>query len=314
MPYAPGLVFDDADETPEQTRPRDFEPGKSPKHMPKVNTATGREGLKGISRYFPVQAKTPGLSDGRVAGIHSHTPIPLPVFPRIPATASPRVTTGGSRPITPASNRTPSRIEVVLQSSQAFNASPSPVKHDSEESLRDVVTSDLNRPRERGRQRPIPTQTPSSFYPAPTSNDAAIVAHDPSSSRDGFPEPPATAPVKRRGRPLGWRPGMGSYSSHTSGPGGPSASSVAKKPPVTGSAKRRGRPPGRPAASSVRSIWASLRPAYTPFLCEWGDCKAELHNADTFVDIYCRSMQIQVIKGSAYGESVSGGMQSRGGR
>ncbi|KAL1867446.1 hypothetical protein VTK73DRAFT_4184 [Phialemonium thermophilum] len=84
-------------------------------------------------------------------------------------------------------------------------------------------------------------------------------------------------PPKRRGRPVGWRPGMGPYSALATFRGGPSVSRP-KKAPSSDTPKRRvGRPPGRGWAPP-RTIFDQLNPKYFPFVCEWEGCPAELEN------------------------------------
>jgi hypothetical protein len=108
------------------------------------------------------------------------------------------------------------------------------------------------------------------------------------------------APSSNKGRPKGWKPGM-SYAALRAGAPPGSASSTTKPPQkprdgATGAqgsvTKRRGRPPKAPSPPPL-ALFASLRPAFLIFTCEWKGCPAELHNLETLrrhVDaVHCKS-------------------------
>lgn len=58
-----------------------------------------------------------------------------------------------------------------------------------------------------------------------------------------------------------------------------------------GPAKRRGRPPKAPSPLPWQ-VYRSLEKSFAAFLCEWGSCKAELHNLNTLrrhiLVVHCR--------------------------
>lgn len=58
------------------------------------------------------------------------------------------------------------------------------------------------------------------------------------------------------------------------------ARQVKPRPPPNGFPKRRGRPPKAPSPQP-RDIYCKLNPPFVAFICEWQDCKAELHNLGT---------------------------------
>ncbi|KAK0747542.1 hypothetical protein B0T21DRAFT_279030 [Apiosordaria backusii] len=169
------------------------------------------------------------------------------------------------------------QVQVVLHSSpkkEAYTVIPDELSAD------ELVTSDV-----------LPGLRPQSFYkssanqplkPLPL-NEIESSAANLTAPADDTPQP------KKRGRPKGWRPGHGSYST-TSTPG-----SKVKKPPARppGSGKP-GRPPGkfkpdgeprgkpgRKPAPTGRQLYMKLNPRFPIFLCEWEGCPAELHNLET---------------------------------
>ncbi|KAF5667622.1 hypothetical protein FHETE_5680 [Fusarium heterosporum] len=87
-----------------------------------------------------------------------------------------------------------------------------------------------------------------------------------------------TSTARRRGRPKG-------SSSKLKGLPATAASSrdarqVKPRPHLNGFPKRRGRPP-KPPSPPPETIYYKVEASFVPFLCEWRDCKAELHNLDT---------------------------------
>ncbi|EAQ86632.1 hypothetical protein CHGG_07885 [Chaetomium globosum CBS 148.51] len=95
-----------------------------------------------------------------------------------------------------------------------------------------------------------------------------------------FKLPDITPQPKKRGRPVGWRRGHGSYAAMRSGlpPGSATPQPKPKKP--AGEQKPRGRP-GRKPAPTARQLYLKLNPHFVAFRCEWEDCPAELQNVET---------------------------------
>jgi hypothetical protein len=94
------------------------------------------------------------------------------------------------------------------------------------------------------------------------------------------PLPTATPQPKKRGRPVGWRLGHGSYAALRQGlpPGTETPRPQPKKP--TGEHKPRVRP-GRKPAPTARQLYLKLNPHFISFRCEWENCPAELQNLET---------------------------------
>ncbi|KAB5582464.1 hypothetical protein GE09DRAFT_268651 [Coniochaeta sp. 2T2.1] len=275
-----------------------------------------REEPRGIHRYFQPQTRPSQLQTPRPAVPPPSLPSQFSWTPSSgpPRTSSSRPRT----PATPTLTRTPSRIAVVINSASAQQTSAQPVSRDaSEDSMEGfIVTSDIN-PRRRGAPAPAPAPapvpSPATLQPSPMKPSSATPKPrgrppgrppgstnktntstpraKPSSSttpRTVIPtttttqpttQTPTTQPtVKRRGRPVGWRPGMGSYAALTTDgtPAPPKSSTKDKGPP-----KKRGRPAGRPGVKPTRAIWEKLNPTYFPFICEWAGCPAELQNINT---------------------------------
>ncbi|KAK3315015.1 hypothetical protein B0H66DRAFT_456162, partial [Apodospora peruviana] len=159
------------------------------------------------------------------------------------------------------------QVAVVLNSAPRKEAytviSNDELEYEEEEGAEDsfVVTSDLLPGSKRKRLDGTSIRPPS--------------VHSPSQlKRPLLPLDSVTSlsPPKKRGRPVGWRPGSGPYS--TSRPG----EKPKKKPP--GEAKRRGRPPRNPSPTP-REIYLGSNPKFISFFCEWEKCPAELHNLET---------------------------------
>ncbi|KAK7424339.1 hypothetical protein QQX98_000607 [Neonectria punicea] len=216
------------------------------------------------------------------------TPVPLPIQPTRPeytsyaagitnnlsgapptATQSPAKTQLGASN-TAFSQGGGSRIAVVLNSS--------PVRHDSHSfgpehnDAGGFVISDLT---PQGRRMAL-----LSSQPAVTPEQG----HSPTRQAADASTAMSTAPIRARGRPKGWKPGM-PYSAHphktqTTAAASREARQVKPRPPPNGFPKRRGRPPKAPSPQP-RDIYYKLNPPFIAFLCEWQDCKAELHNLDT---------------------------------
>ncbi|KAK4162230.1 hypothetical protein QBC43DRAFT_322063 [Cladorrhinum sp. PSN259] len=93
--------------------------------------------------------------------------------------------------------------------------------------------------------------------------------------------PTITPQPRKRGRPVGWRPGSGPYSKLTGG--SPAPRPKPPKKPIS-ERKKPGRPPGKlgkPPAPIGRQVYLAQNPKFLVFKCEWQGCQAELHNAET---------------------------------
>ncbi|PHH82951.1 hypothetical protein CDD82_4169 [Ophiocordyceps australis] len=86
--------------------------------------------------------------------------------------------------------------------------------------------------------------------------------------------------VKRRGRPLGWKPGEPYAEASADGSRPYRARGPGARVSASGIAKRRGRPPKAPSPPPWQ-IYQQLQPQFVDYMCEWAGCKAELHNLET---------------------------------
>ncbi|GAB0135440.1 hypothetical protein EsDP_00003778 [Epichloe bromicola] len=99
------------------------------------------------------------------------------------------------------------------------------------------------------------------------------------------PKPTLTPASSGKGRPKGWKPGM-SYSAmrgktpqtYNKKPRQPRQARVNAPPLVWG--RRAGRPP-KPRSPTPWELYHKSNMQFMTFLCEWSECKAELHNVDT---------------------------------
>ncbi|KAK5660942.1 hypothetical protein OQA88_12317 [Cercophora sp. LCS_1] len=174
------------------------------------------------------------------------------------------------------------RVAVVLSSSllkqSDFAKLPAyeEEEEEGEEEESDVlITSDLL-PRPAPKRLKTDSSTPKPM--APQQSAAAAAAPVP------FPLPTVTPQPKKRGRPLGWRAGGGSYALHKNdGTPRPRGRPPKLKPLKTpGEVKKRGRPlKTKKAPLTARQIYLRSSPKYVPFLCEWAGCPAELQNLKT---------------------------------
>jgi hypothetical protein len=163
----------------------------------------------------------------------------------------------------------PPQMEVVLHSSPRrvdFTAPPDDLAGDLDET--NLVTSDI-----------IPL--PRTKRPDGLATKAQVAPHQqPQPPAAPSPFPTVTPQPKKRGRPVGWRLGHGSYSALRAGlpPGSSTPRPKPKKP--ASEQKSRGRP-GRKPAPTARQIYLKLNPHFLTFRCEWKDCPAELQNLET---------------------------------
>ncbi|KAK4154263.1 hypothetical protein C8A00DRAFT_14573 [Chaetomidium leptoderma] len=159
------------------------------------------------------------------------------------------------------------KMEVILHSSPRRVAFTAPLD-DGDDNLANLVTSDIvpgprnKRPEESAARAQV--MAPKAQQPAVHSTTLPSIT----------PQP------KKRGRPVGWRLGHGSYSALRSGlpPGSPIARPPAKKPTGEGKVRRR---PGRKPAPTARQVYLKLNPHFLSFRCEWENCPAELQNLET---------------------------------
>lgn len=174
------------------------------------------------------------------------------------------------------STPTPSRLAVVLATSSP--AHPRPASRPQSEELPTLVTSDIFPPR----VDPRP-DAPANLYSPGRKTSAPITQRATPTTQKSQSRPPATEPPKRRGRPVGWRPGMGPYSARADFTSGRSPPPRPKRSAATAAAvrggmpRRRGRRPARPP----RAIYERLKPKFVSFICEWQGCVAELQNLET---------------------------------
>ncbi|KAM0352926.1 hypothetical protein ACHAPU_001810 [Fusarium lateritium] len=88
----------------------------------------------------------------------------------------------------------------------------------------------------------------------------------------------STTPARKRGRPKG--SGNKLKNLPATAAASRQARQVKPRPHLNGFPKRRGRPPKLPSPPP-ETIYYNVDATFVPFLCEWRDCKAELHNLDT---------------------------------
>ncbi|KAK3397308.1 hypothetical protein B0T20DRAFT_254508 [Sordaria brevicollis] len=178
------------------------------------------------------------------------------------------------------------RVAVMLPASvnkEAYISVPDVASHDDEEEdtmVGNIVTSDLMPPTPK--RRKITERSPTKPLPAAAAAAATYVPPNVQPPPFPLPDIPAAPLInapKKRGRPLGWRPGL-SYSAMRGKPVPPPKPKVPKPPKPAGEHKRRGRPPKKPH-ELPREIFSKLEPRYLRFLCEWEGCPAELHNFET---------------------------------
>ncbi|KAK4212223.1 hypothetical protein QBC37DRAFT_425455 [Rhypophila decipiens] len=187
-----------------------------------------------------------------------------PTLRRETAIKHPRPPPNGFTPITKTvSPRKPLDVSVVLNSTpqrqdyKQFRSDELEEWEEQETDVDPIVTSDLlPNPKRRKHEYPVPTLPP------------------PLDSKRPFPDAGTSlnpAP-KKRGRPLGWRPGSGPYSTKTP---------KEKKLLATGEAKRRGRPPRQRTPPPRHIYLRSEISKFNLFICEWEGCPAKLQNLDT---------------------------------
>ncbi|KAH6850901.1 hypothetical protein B0I37DRAFT_404633 [Chaetomium sp. MPI-CAGE-AT-0009] len=174
-------------------------------------------------------------------------------------------------PGAPAAGRLP-RVEVVLHSSPrrvpftapagelAGNMSDEPNLITS-----DIVPNPVNNQQLAAKAQvgPPKMQPPAAPAPAPAP----------------FKLPDITPQPKKRGRPVGWRRGHGSYAAMRSGL--PPESATPRPTPKPADEQKVRRRPGRKPAPTARQVYLKLNPHFIAFRCEWEGCPAELQNLET---------------------------------
>ncbi|KAH6640791.1 hypothetical protein F5144DRAFT_111859 [Chaetomium tenue] len=171
---------------------------------------------------------------------------------------------------------TSSKVEVVLHSSPRrfpFTAPAEELAGDFSDEP-NLITSDIV---------PNPVvhhQQPTAKVQVGLPNTLPSVAPAPAPTPAPFKLPDIAPQPKKRGRPVGWRRGHGSYAAMRSGlpPGSATPQPEPKKP--AGEQKPRGRP-GRKPAPTARQLYLKLNPHFVAFRCEWEGCPAELQNIET---------------------------------
>ncbi|KAL7900921.1 hypothetical protein HDV64DRAFT_245384, partial [Trichoderma sp. TUCIM 5745] len=235
---------------------------KSPKHSHQYSWSEGDGNGQGSRVSRPSQQGTPGLA----SRAKKETPVPLPrqivkISPPEPATRP--SSTSRLMPTPAQPQRLPTKPFSPASAAAATSSKPAP------KSTPVPLPKQLNRP------------SISSSTPAPT-----VKATTATTSTSMQPPLSASSPISAsqpnagRGRPKGWKPGM-SYNS-IRGPNSV-AKPVRQAKPKTlalGPAKRRGRPPKAPSPLPWQ-VYRSLEKSFAAFLCEWGSCRAELHNLNT---------------------------------
>lgn len=167
----------------------------------------------------------------------------------------------------------PPQVEVVLHSSPrrpSYTAleEETSAKIDEETNL---LASDSGPGPNRHQEQPpdkaqtVPPKTQNSPLPTPAPVPAAALT----------PQP------KRRGRPVGWRLGYGSYRAMRTGPPPGSSSTPHPQPQKPSGEQRVRRRPGRKPAPTARETYLKLNPHFISFRCEWENCPAELQNSET---------------------------------
>ncbi|KFA50484.1 hypothetical protein S40293_03069 [Stachybotrys chartarum IBT 40293] len=167
-----------------------------------------------------------------------------------------------SRP-SQATGATQQRLTVLLPSPNKVTTTD---YAEFEESVSEPVESDVSSQFKRRKIKEAPVPLPTML----TSSTVHPTAPQPSSGR--------------RGRPKGWKAGMGYAELRGSKPANalltakPAAGS--KVPVSTESKKKRGRPP-KALTPPPMEVYKRLNPPWFAFLCEWAGCQAELQNLQT---------------------------------
>ncbi|KAH8123943.1 hypothetical protein LI328DRAFT_134858, partial [Trichoderma asperelloides] len=250
---------------------------KSPTDLHQYSWSQVDDNGQGSHKSAPSRQGTPNLA----SRAKKETPVPLPKqLLKMPASGL--VIGPASKP-----GPTPTPTPAHLQKLPAKPLTPAT-----------AATATSLKPAPKPTPVPLPKQLirPSipASVPASSANIAPITKTTTTPKLASLPAPsptPAPQPSAGRGRPKGWKPGM----SYTSLRGPTSAvKPVRQAKPKTlppGHAKRRGRPPKAPSPLPWQ-VYQSLEKSFAAFLCEWGSCKAELHNLDTLrrhiLVVHCR--------------------------
>lgn len=88
-------------------------------------------------------------------------------------------------------------------------------------------------------------------------------------------------PIKRKGRPVGWRKSVHSKAAVAAAGGEVPPPSVVNKPSPNYNYNGEKRRPGRPPKHIAQSVSVEPEAKFNVFKCEWEGCTAELHNLDT---------------------------------
>lgn len=87
-------------------------------------------------------------------------------------------------------------------------------------------------------------------------------------------------PIKRKGRPVGWRKSVHSKAAVAAAGGEVPPPSVVNKPSSNYNYNGEKRRPGRPPKQIAQSVSVEPEANFNVFKCEWEGCTAELHNLD----------------------------------
>ncbi|KAK3297638.1 uncharacterized protein B0H64DRAFT_392671, partial [Chaetomium fimeti] len=196
-------------------------------------------------------------------------PVSLPRPDQKQFLEQPRDTTPRNRqPFPGASARRLPKVEVVLQSSPRrlpFTAPADELAGNFSDEP-NLITSDIV-------PNPVNNQQPAAKTQVNPPKMQPPVASAPVKLPDITPQP------KKRGRPVGWRRGHGSYAAMRSGlPPGSATPRPKPKPADEHKVRRR---PGRKPAPTARQVYLKLNPHFIAFRCEWEGCPAELQNIET---------------------------------
>ncbi|KAF5542278.1 hypothetical protein FNAPI_10036 [Fusarium napiforme] len=159
-----------------------------------------------------------------------------------------------------------SSLAVVLPRSPAHLEAYKEVSIDEEDGFDAPVTSDLT-----------PRGRPKSLFKAVN----ALKTSSPGGTQTGVSsDATSTTPVRGRGRPKGSTNKSKGLQTAAGAPRQARQAATKPRPHPNGFPKRRGRPPKQPSPPP-ETIYYQVNAPIFPFLCEWRDCKAELHNLET---------------------------------
>ncbi|KAI1418280.1 hypothetical protein F5Y13DRAFT_151017 [Hypoxylon sp. FL1857] len=231
--------------------------------------------MEGIEVGATHEDSSMGHSDGSEDGLSRNAIIP----PIMSGVVQPRLNDSPRQSLSHQSHQQNSMTEQKVQSGlSTLSLSPLQPRQRLAVHIRSSPVSSPSQPR-RGRPRKDRSQEVQSGHETTPAASSA-----PSSTHGGIAG--SSAQPKKRGRPKGWRPGIG-YTNATEGSKANTKPKETREPKKdqTGEQKRRGRPP-RALPPSARERFLRSNAKYLPFLCEWKlpsgrSCPAELQNMKT---------------------------------